>query len=67
MDAVRSHTNAVRYAPRNVDYLLALGMACFKAEQLQDARKHWEKALSLQPGNEKATKYLKLVEKRLGQ
>ena len=42
-------------------------MACFKAEQLQDARKHWEKALSLQPGNEKATKYLKLVEKRLGQ
>lgn len=41
-------------------------MDFFKLEQFADAKSQWEKALAIDSGNAKATKFLAIVEKKLG-
>jgi hypothetical protein len=65
-DALKSHRNAVKLAGGNAEYRVALGMDFFKLEQFADAKSQWEKALAIDSGNAKATKFLAIVEKKLG-
>lgn len=66
-DAVTHHRNAVQASPRNVGYQIDLGMAYYRLKNYAQAKSWWEKALTLQPTNAKAKKYLDLVEKKLAQ
>jgi hypothetical protein len=65
-DALKSHRNAVKLSGSNAEYRVALGMDFFKLEQFADAKSQWEKALAIDSGNAKATKFLAIVEKKLG-
>ena len=64
-EAVKHELTALKLAPRNADYLVALGQAYFKLDRYPDAKAQWEKAIGVQPGNEKAAKFLRLVEKKM--
>ena len=64
-EAVKHELAALKLAPRNADYLVALGQAYFKLDRYPDAKAQWEKAIGVQPGNEKAAKFLRLVEKKM--
>ena len=64
-DAVKFHRGAVKLSPSNAEYLVALGMDFFKLEQYDFAKSQWNKALQIDSHNEKAAKYLKIVEKKL--
>ncbi|MEE2757800.1 MAG: tetratricopeptide repeat protein [Myxococcota bacterium] len=62
--AAKHYAKAVRLSPGSVNYRINLGLAYFKLGRYDRAKKHWNKALSLSPGNKKATRYLKLLEKK---
>ncbi|MBV71386.1 MAG: hypothetical protein CMH52_08545 [Myxococcales bacterium] len=62
--AAKHYAKAVRLSSGNVNYRIKLGLAYFKLGRYDRAKKHWNKALSLSPGNKKATRYLKLLEKK---
>ncbi|MCA9540220.1 MAG: tetratricopeptide repeat protein, partial [Myxococcales bacterium] len=66
-DAAEQHRRSTLLAPRNADYQVNLGMAYFKLQNYAQAKKSWEKALELKPGEPKATRYLQLVEKKLSE
>ncbi len=64
-EAVTHHRRSVQYASKNAGYRVNLGMAYFKLKNWGQAKASWEKAKELDPGNSKAERYLKLVEKKL--
>ena len=64
-EAAENYLKATKLNKRNAEYEVQLGMAYFKQKKYADAKKRWERALSLKPGHAKATRYLKIVQKKL--
>ena len=62
---MKFYKKSTRLAPRTVDHHLSLGMAYFKLKKYGLARSAWTKVLEIAPGNAKAKKYIKIVEKKL--
>ena len=52
---------AVQLSPNNPAYLDSLGWACYKNDDLEDARTYLRKALDLAPGNREIARHLKAV------
>jgi hypothetical protein len=57
-DAEEALLTAIRLEPSNADYLANLGLIYLKAAEKKKARSSFEKALRIDPGNEKARKGL---------
>ena len=65
--SLRHNQRSVALSPRNASYQVNLGMSYFKLKRYDEAKARWERALVLAPNNAKASKYLKLANKKLGQ
>ena len=64
-EALRHNQKSVQLAPNNAEFQINLGKTYFKLERYEEAKGRWQRALTLAPNQPVATRYLKLVEKKL--
>lgn len=64
-DAAMHQTKAVRYAPSNDAYRVALGQSYYRLAKYQEALDVWEKVLERDPNNARARQYVELAKRKI--